>query len=83
MFRPVSNLEHLVFEKDMLFISLKQFKEAITEYAVNGEWGVKFMKNDKLRVRAKCQPPYKLIAYLAKMSREMCYQLKTLNLEHT
>ena len=44
---------------------------------------MRFVKNDKLRVRAKCQPPCKFIAYLAKMSREMTYQFKTLNLEHT
>ena len=41
------------------------------------------MKNNKLRVKAKCQPPCKFTAYLAKMSREITYQLKTLNLEHT
>ena len=46
---------------------------------MNGGWGVKFVKNDKLRVRVKCQPP----AYLTKLPREMSYQLKTLNLEHT
>ena len=48
-----------------------------------GGGGMRFVKNDKLRVRAKCQPPCKFIAYLAKMSREMTYQFKTLNLEHT
>lgn len=42
-----------------------------------------FVKNDKLKVKAKCQPPCKFTAYLAKMAREMTYQLKTLNLEHT
>nr|POF21006.1 hypothetical protein CFP56_59200 [Quercus suber] len=83
VFKQVSNPEHMRFEKNMLFISPKQFKDAITEYAVNGGWGVKFVKNDKLRVRAKCQPPCKFTAYLAKLPREMSYQLKTLNLEHT
>ena len=83
VFKPVSNPEHLRFENDMLFISPKQFKDAITEYAVCGGWGVRFVKNDKLRVRTKCQLPCKFIAYLAKMSKEMTYQLKTLNLEHT
>ena len=82
-FKPVSNPEHLRFEKDMLFISPKQFNDTIIEYAVCGGWGVRFVKNDKLRVRTKCQLPCKFIAYLAKMSKEMTYQLKTLNLEHT
>nr|POF17221.1 hypothetical protein CFP56_56104 [Quercus suber] len=57
VFRPVSNPDDLVFEKHMLFTSAKQFKEAITEYAVK--------------------------AYLAKLPREMSWQLKTLNMEHT
>ena len=44
---------------------------------------MKFVKNDELRVKAKCQPPCKFTAYLAKLPREMSYQFKTLNLEHT
>ena len=36
VFKPFSNLEHMRFEKNMLFVSPKQFKDAITEYAVNG-----------------------------------------------
>ena len=54
VFKPVFNLEHMRFEKNMLFVSPKQFKDAITEYAVNGGWGVKFVKNNKLRVRVNC-----------------------------
>nr|POE69396.1 hypothetical protein CFP56_08649 [Quercus suber] len=36
IFRPVAKAEHLRFKKDMLFISTKQFKDAITDYAVDG-----------------------------------------------
>ena len=36
VFKLVSNLEHMRFEKNMLFISPKQFKDAITKYVVNG-----------------------------------------------
>ncbi|KAF3970190.1 hypothetical protein CMV_006092 [Castanea mollissima] len=36
VFKPVSNPEHMVFEKYMLFTSSKQFKDAITKYAVKG-----------------------------------------------
>ena len=73
VFKPVSNLEHLVFEKDILFISPKQFNEAILKYAINGEYGVEFVKNDKLRVRVRCQPPYKFTTNLEEMPREMSY----------
>ena len=54
IFRPVAKAEHLRFEKDMLFISAKQFKNAITDYAIHGGWGIKFVKNDLMRVRARC-----------------------------
>ena len=73
LFRLVFNPEHLVFENNMLFTSPKQFKATITKYVVNGGWGVKFVKNDKVRVTVKCQPPCKFTAYLTKMSREMSW----------
>ena len=52
IFRPVVKVEHLRFEKNMLFISAKQFKDVITNYAVHGGWDIKFVKNDLVRVRA-------------------------------
>nr|POE55529.1 hypothetical protein CFP56_65383 [Quercus suber] len=36
VFKPVAKAEHIYFEKDMLCTTPKQFKEAITEYAVFG-----------------------------------------------
>ena len=36
IFRPIAKAEHLRFEKDMLFISTKQFEDAITDHAVHG-----------------------------------------------
>ena len=83
IFRPIAKPKHLRFEKDMLFISIKQFKDAITDYAVHGGWGIKFMKNDLVRVRARCQPGCKFVAYLTKVPRENSFRLKTLNIEHT
>ena len=83
IFRPVAKAENLRFEKDMLFLSPRQFKDAITDYAVHGGWGIKFVKNDLVRVRAQCQPGCNFVAYLAKVPREKSYRLKTLNLTHT
>nr|POF10002.1 hypothetical protein CFP56_39950 [Quercus suber] len=83
IFRPIAKAEHLKFKKDMLFISTKQFKDAITDYAIDGGWGIKFVKNDLVRVRARCQPGCKFVAYLAKVPREKSFRLKTLNMEHT
>ena len=36
VFKPVAKAEHIRFKKDMLFITPKQFKEAITDYVVHG-----------------------------------------------
>ena len=36
MFKPVAKVEHIKFEKDMLFTTPKQFKETITDYAIHG-----------------------------------------------
>ena len=67
----------------MLFTTPKQFKEAITDYAVHGGWEIRFVKNDLQRVRAVCQEGCKFVAYLTKVPREGSYQLRTLTLEHT
>ncbi|GMY06045.1 hypothetical protein FCV25MIE_01284 [Fagus crenata] len=83
IFRPVARAKDIRFELGMLFTSTKQFKEAIIEYAVEGGWGIRFVKNDKVRVRAICQEGCKFIAFLAKLPRELTFQLKTLQLEHS
>nr|POF19118.1 hypothetical protein CFP56_49969 [Quercus suber] len=46
VFKLVAKAEYIRFEKDMLFTTFKQFKEVITDYAVNGGWGIRFAKND-------------------------------------
>ena len=46
VFKLVAKAEHIRFEKDMLFTTFKQFKEAVTDYAVHGGWGIRFVKND-------------------------------------
>nr|POE64329.1 hypothetical protein CFP56_49869 [Quercus suber] len=49
VFKSVAKAEHIKFEKDMLFTTLKQFKEVIIDYVVNGGWGIRFVKNDLQR----------------------------------
>ena len=83
MFKEVAKVEHIRFEKDMLFTTPKQFKEAVIDYVVYGGWGIRFVKNDLQRVRVVCQENCKFVAYLEKLSREKSYQLRILNLEHT
>ena len=83
MFKPIAKAEHIRFEKDMFFTIPKQFKEAITKYAVHGGWGIRFAKIDLLRIRVFCQPNYKFVAYLTKVTKERNYQLRTLTMDHT
>jgi hypothetical protein len=54
IFRSVACAKDIRFELEMIFTSTKQFKEAMTEYAVEGGWEIRFVKNDKVKVRAVC-----------------------------
>ena len=73
LFKLVDKAEHIYFEKDVSFTTLKQFKEAIIDYAVHGEWGIRFVKNDLQRVRAVCQENCKFVAFLTKVLRKRSY----------
>lgn len=75
--------ESLKFELGVLFNSLNDFKDAINDYAVKGGWNIRFVKNDKTRVRAKCVEGCKWVAYCSKVQNERTFQLKTLVDEHT
>ena len=77
VFIPPTNPKHMYFVKGMLFISLEQFKNAVTNYVVHGGWGICFKKYDKVRVRAVCQDGCKWIAYVAKMRDQMTFQMRT------
>ena len=74
VFVPPTNPKHTNFVKGMLFISLEQFKNVVTDYVVHGGWGIQFKKNDKVRVRAICQDGCKWIAYVAKIRDQMTFQ---------
>ncbi|GMY20530.1 hypothetical protein FCV25MIE_15769 [Fagus crenata] len=47
IFRSVARAKDIRFEIEILFTSTNQFKEAMTEYAIEGGWGIRFVKNDK------------------------------------
>lgn len=84
MYRLVKTAENIKFEEGMVFTSLAQFKEAVTEYAVAGGYGIKFAKNDKERVRAICDKetecPFTLL--VSKVPRQITFQIKTCVMEH-
>ena len=76
IFRSIAKAKNLRFEKGILFLSPKQFKDAMTNYAVHGGRGIKLVKNDLVRVRSRCQQGCKFVAYLAKVPRKKSYRLK-------
>ncbi|GMY11921.1 hypothetical protein FCV25MIE_07160 [Fagus crenata] len=78
IFKLVARAKDIKFEIGMFFTLTNQFKEAMTEYAVVGGWRIRFVKNDKVKVRAVCQEGCKFVAYLAKLLKELSFQLKTL-----
>ena len=80
VFKPMAKAEHIYFKKDMLIITPKQFKEAITDYAIHGGGGIRFVKNGLQKVKTVCQEGCKFVAYLTKLPRERSYQLRTLTL---
>ncbi|XP_012571249.1 uncharacterized protein [Cicer arietinum] len=61
-----------------LFTGKKEFKEAMTTYVIHSGRDLKFIKNDKLRVRVKCKEGCEWFAYCAKLPGEDAWQLRKL-----
>ncbi|XP_027191068.1 uncharacterized protein [Cicer arietinum] len=61
-----------------LFTCKEEFKEATTIYAIHNGRDLKFIKNDKLRVRVKCKEGCEWFAYCAKLPDEDTWQLRKL-----
>ncbi|PQQ17898.1 uncharacterized protein Pyn_31529 [Prunus yedoensis var. nudiflora] len=72
----MSDLNNPKFEKGMLFGSKEVLKKAVKNYAVQGNYYVKFVKNDKRRITAQCKNcTWKLHASF--MQLEQTLQIKT------
>jgi hypothetical protein len=83
VYKPPKKAKYIKFEIGMKFNSLQEFKNAVTDYAVHGGHGIRFEKNDKVRVRAVCKKGCKWVAYAVKMAGEITCQLRTFVNEHT
>jgi len=71
------------FRLGMEFNSLDDFKDAIVEWNVLNGHHIKFVKNDKIRVRAVCREKCGFLAFCSKVGDRHTYQLKTYNKDHT
>ncbi|OMO51020.1 Transposase, MuDR, plant [Corchorus capsularis] len=78
-------LEKPEFETGMVFTDVYQFREALTKYALADQKQLKFVKNDKNRVRVKCDTtdncPWTIFASDCKISKG--FAVKSIGDEHT
>ncbi|XP_006656458.1 uncharacterized protein LOC102711269 [Oryza brachyantha] len=72
-----------IFELGMKFSCKKQFKNAITTYALAERRAINFIKDDPKRVRARCDwPSCPWVCLLSKNSRTDGWQIATLENSH-
>lgn len=65
------------------FSSKEEFKEAISNYSVCNAKDLKFLKNDKTRVRVGCKDGCPWVALCSKIPEEDTWQLRKLDDNHT
>ncbi|CAL9026376.1 unnamed protein product [Prunus brigantina] len=72
----MSDLDNPKFERGMLFGSKEVLKKVVQNYAVQGNYHIKFVKNDKRRITAQCKNcTWKIHASF--MQLEKTLQIKT------
>ncbi|CAL2278488.1 unnamed protein product [Prunus armeniaca] len=75
------DLDNPKFEKGMLFGSKEVLKKAVKNYAVQGNYHIKFVKNDKRRIIAQCKN-YTWKMHASFMQLEQTLQIKTFINKH-
>ncbi|XP_058784823.1 uncharacterized protein LOC131659683 [Vicia villosa] len=66
-----------------LFSTREEFKEAVSSYAVHNGRDLRYLKNDKTRVRVGCKEGCGWVALCSKLPHKDTWQLRTLNDNHT
>lgn len=82
-FKPEADMEDPRFTRGQYFNSAKEFKDAVKQHAIKHQRNVKLVKNDKRRVRAKCESPCEWLVYAAKVLADSKYQVRTYKSKHT
>ena len=82
-FNELVDMKNLKFALDMIFPTHDSLKRAIKEYSIVKHRKVRLVKNDKGRVREKCQDgcPWTIFATLELDG--LSFKVKTLNDQHT
>jgi len=76
-FKLPDNMRDYKWEVGTYFLSKEDFQDAIRTYAVHSRRELKFIKNDKVRVRVACKKTCRWMAFfLAKIPNEETCQLR-------
>ncbi|XP_060972424.1 uncharacterized protein LOC115704296 [Cannabis sativa] len=82
VFNPAIDMKNPIFHLRMVFASKKVVKEALREYAIKNGRQIRFVKNDKRRIRVICQESCPFLFYASVMEDKIGYQIKKLIDEH-
>jgi hypothetical protein len=84
MFNPAEMCMEYKWQVGTEFLSLNQFKDAMKEWALLNGRDIRYVKNDKLRCRMKCNgESCEWMAFVSKVGCEETYRLKTYPGDHT
>lgn len=83
VFNKENDMKNPYFKVGMLFDSPQTFREAVREYSILNNKDIKFKKNDKWKIRVKCDEPCTWFVYVNRYKKEMGVQVKTLQLNHS
>lgn len=75
-------MTNVEFKVGMLFGSATEFRAAVREYAIKNGKNVKFVRNEKTRVRAVCRDGCRWMIFAFSMQNQNILQVKTYRKEY-
>lgn len=82
-FNPVVDMTDPEFTVGMVFPTVDVLKKAIKEHALKSHRAIRLVKNDRVRIRAKCEKGCPWMLFASVVPRTSSYMIKTMNYEHT
>ena len=76
IFKLLKDMSNYKWEVGTYFSTKEDIKEAVTSYAVQSGRNLKYIKNDKIRVRVRCKDGCEWEGYWAKLDVEDTWQLR-------
>ncbi|XP_058753673.1 uncharacterized protein LOC131626849 [Vicia villosa] len=82
LYKEKKNMSNYKWELGMYFTSKSDIKDAVISYAVQNGRDLKFIKNDKKRVRVRCKDGCQWELYCSKLPDEDSWQVRKIIDEH-